>query len=619
MTHRLQMTAAAWLIAMIFAYGFGAAETIADRSVAAGEHEHQITFNFQNQDIGVFIRFVSEITGRNFLVDPRVRGQVTVISSRRIPASEVYGVFLSVLDVHGFSLVEARPMAKIVPTPEAVTKNVAVPDVLPDEDRLVTQVITLFYAPAADLKTLLVPLVSRQGSLVSVSSANLLIVTDTASNIQRLMKIISAVDVEDKETRIDLVPLRYADSRAMAATLNSLFEARPQTGGAGQKPASTRFFAAERTNALLIRSPEAEFAPIATLIRELDEKEPLDKGRIRIHRLSFARAEEAVEILNTVVAELPGARDSVRILSDSATNSLIVDADPALQSSLTEVIRQLDAPRSMVYIEALVMEVSGDRELQLGIEWSAAAERSVSGRNAFVGGGFRDSPESSSLPALVEGNLTSGFNLGVFTEPVDIAGVTFNNLAAVLRAFRQDDDVVILSTPQILAIDNEEARINISRNIPFQTSTSTEENQTFNSFEYRDVGTVLKVTPHIGPREQVRIDIELEITAVQSTVDFRPTTRKRSLNSAVLLRSGDTMVIGGIVETSRSFDRRKVPLAGDLPAAGSLFRIDSDSERNTRFFVFLNPRIVRRPLQAAAPDPMPDPPSARRDGLSPQP
>jgi general secretion pathway protein D len=189
--------------------------------------------------------------------------------------------------------------------------------------------------------------------------------------------------------------------------------------------------------------------------------------------------------------------------------------------------------------------------------------------------------------------------------------VTFNNLSAILRAFRQDEDVSILSTPQILATDNEEARINISRNIPFQTSTSTEQNETFNSFEYRDVGTVLTVTPHIGRKEQIRIDFNLELSAVQSTVDFRPTTLHRTLNNSVLLRSGQTLVIGGIVEESRNDNQRKVPFLGDQPATGPLFRIDADQSRSSRFFVFLTPRIVRNPLQAAVQAPETDPAASR--------
>jgi len=598
MTRRLQIAATGLLIGLMPALGFAVDEALPVNPTAAAEADRQITLNFQNQDIGVFIRFVAEVTGRNFLVDPRVRGKVTILSPRRISAADVYAVFLSVLDVHGFTVVDGRPAAKIVPSPEAVTKSVPIPDVLPAEDRMVTQVITLFYADAGALKALLAPLVSQRGALVGVSSANLLVITDTAANIQRLLNVIAAVDIEDRKTRIALVPLQYADSRSMAEMLNRLFENRPRAGSR-DKPTAVRFFAAEHSNALLFRSPQADFAGVEALIRTLDEKTPRDKDRIQIHRLSFARAEEAAGILQSVVAGLPDTRDPVRILFDAATNSVIVDADPATQRTLDEVIRRLDAPRAMVYIEALIMEVSSRRDLQLGIEWSAAGERSLRGKNAFVGGGFRDSEDNSNLPALVGGALASGFTLGVFTEAVDIAGVTFNNLAAILRAFRQDDDVSILSTPQILAVDNEEARINISRNIPFQTSTSTEQNETFNSFEYRDVGTVLTVTPHIGPKQQVRIDLDLEISAVQSTEDFRPTTLRRSLSNAVLLRSGDTLVIGGIVEEDRTQDRSKVPVLGDLPAAGRLFRIDSDTKRATRFFVFLTPRIVRNPLQAS--------------------
>lgn len=577
----------------------------ADRPTPAlsSPQNRRITLNFQNEDIGVFIRFVSEITGRNFLVDPRVRGEVTVISSRSISAADVYAVFLSVLDVHGFAVIDTGPVAKILPTAEALSDHVAMPEVLQPEDRLVTRVVPLVYADAGAAKALLLPLASQRGALISVPSANLLVITDTASNLLRLIEIVSAVDVEDEGMRMAVVPLRYADSRAMAATLNALFEGRPQKPG-GANSRAIRFFAAERTNALVFRSPATEAAGLEALIATLDEKETRDRGRIQIHRLSFARAEDAVEILRSVVDGTAGAQQSAaRILSDAATNSLIVQADPAVNRSLAEVIRRLDAPRAMVYVEALIMEVRSSRELQLGIEWSAAGERSLSGRDAFAGGGFRDRSENRDLPALVGGQLPEGFTLGVFTEPVDIAGVTFNNLAAILKAFQADEDITILSTPQILAIDNEEARINISRNIPFQTSTSTEENETFNSFEYRDVGTVLTLTPHIGQKEQIRIEFDLEVSAVQSTLDFRPITLRRTLNNTLSLYSGHTVVIGGTLEETGSGNQRKVPVLGDAPAAGRLFRIDDDSTSSSRFFVFLTPTIVRNPLQAAVSKP----------------
>lgn len=604
MKRMLQITAAGLLIVLIPAVCMAAEQAQPINPATAGEDHRQITFDFQNEDIGVFIRFVSEITGRNFLVDPRVRGPVTVVAPQRISAADLWAVFLSVLDVHGFTVVDARPAAKIVPAAEAVTKNVAMPAVLPAEDRLVTRVIPLFYTDANALKSILVPLVSQRGALVGVSFANLLVITDTASNILRLLTIINAIDVEDDGTRITLVPLQYADSREMAETLNRLFETRPKSASVANA-APVRFFAAERSNALLFRSSKLEVAGLEALIRTLDEKKPLDRGRVRIHRLSFARAEETAEVLASVATGIADPPKSVRIWPDAATNSLIVDADPVTHRSLTEVIGKLDAPRAMVYIEALLMEVSGDRDLQLGIEWSAAGERSLGGRDAFVGGGFRDQPDNTSLPALVGGGLPSGFTLGVFTEPVDIAGITFNNLSAILRVFQEENGVSILSTPQILAVDNEEARINISRNIPFRTSTSTEQNETFNSFEYQDVGTILKVVPHIGPKEQVRIDLDLEISAVQSQEDFKPTTLRRTLTNSVLLRSGQTMVIGGTVAESRSIDQRKTPFLGDLPAAGRLFRVDDDTKRANRFFVFLTPRIVRNPLQAAVQEPMP--------------
>jgi general secretion pathway protein D len=233
----------------------------------------------------------------------------------------------------------------------------------------------------------------------------------------------------------------------------------------------------------------------------------------------------------------------------------------------------------------------------LGTEWTAAGSTTIGNRDAVVGGGFLT--PTSAIPALTQGVLPQGFSFGVFTEAIDIAGIKFNNLTALVQAFKQDRDVNILQTPQILTTENEEAKINVGRNIPFQTQSSTTDNQTFNSFEYRDVGTILKITPHISIERLVRLTIGLEVSALESTTDFRPTTLKRTIDTTVIVDDKSTIVIGGLIEDTNAVSVYKVPLLGDIPVLGWLFKVQKSSQQKTNLYIFLTPHVINNPSEAA--------------------
>lgn len=614
-TIHLKLIGCCMLVLLIIAAGI--TPTRANAASNTGDSQDRyVTIDFNNVDINVFIKFISELTGKNFIVDQRVRGNVTIISPTKISVAEAYKVFESVLEVNGFSTVQAGKATKILPSPEARTSDIptrtSTKPVTP-QDQLVTQLIPLTYADADEIKRLFTPMVSKTSLIVAYAPTNTLIVTDVLSNIQRLIKILKEIDVADVGRQISVIPLQHADSTKMVETLTALFLTRGATKQrATASRDDTKFVADERTNTVIVLASEVEMARVRQLIDFIDRETPRGKEKIRVYYLEYANAEDIAKVLQNLpskegtsvkekaaagAAGAPLLSGKVNITADKATNSLVITASSDDYTVVEEVIKRLDIPRPMVYIEAVVMEVNAQRDFSLGTEWTAAGTTNIGNKPAAVGGGFLT--PTSAIPALTQGVLPQGFSFGVFTEAIDIAGIKFNNLTALVQAFKQDRDVNILQTPQILTTENEEAKINVGRNIPFQTQSSTTDNQTFNSFEYRDVGTILKITPHISIERLVRLTIGLEVSALESTTDFRPTTLKRTIDTTVIVDDKSTIVIGGLIEDTNAVSVYKVPLLGDIPVLGWLFKVQKSSQQKTNLFIFLTPHVINNPSEAA--------------------
>ena len=585
------------------------AATAAYAATESGENfpkDRFVTIDFNNVDINVFIKFISELTGKNFVVDQRVRGNVTIISPTKISVAEAYKVFESVLDVHGFNTVQAGKVIKILPSPEARTSDIETRSGTRPEkpsDRLVTQLIPLTYADPNEIKRLFTPMVSKTSLIVPYSPTNTLIVTDALSNIQRLLKILKEIDVAGVGREISVIPLDHADSSKMVTTLTSIFQTARGAKKTDAQEAS-KFVADERTNSIVVLASEVETIRIKQLIEYLDRETPRGKEKIRVYYLEYANAEDIVKVLQDLPTEevaaegkgkptAPVVSKNVNISADKPTNSLVITASSDDYAVIEEVIKKLDIPRPMVYIEAVIMEVNTQVDFSLGTEWAAAGSTTIDDKAAAIGGSFVTS--TSNIPSLVQGIPPQGFTFGVFTEAIEIAGVQFNNLAAVVNAFKSDRDINILQTPQILTYENEEAKINVSTNIPYQTQSSTTNNQSFNSFEYRDVGTILTITPHISIERMVRLNIGLEVSALESTTDFRPTTLKRTINTTVVVGDKNTIVIGGLIEDSGGVTEEKVPLLGDIPILGWLFKVQKSSSRKNNLYFFLTPHVVNSP------------------------
>ena len=586
-----------------------AQSTSAGQSRRARQPEQFVSIDFNNVDINVFIKFISELTGKNFVVDQRVRGKVTIISPSKISLEEAYKVFESVLEVHGYTTVQSGEVTKVIPAPDARSKSIETrlqEEAGAPEDKVITQLIPLRYANPIEIKRLFTPLVSKSSVILAYPPTNTLIVTDVYSNIKRLLRILKRIDVTGIGQKISVIPLEFSDATKMVNLLNTVFKPKGRKIK-GTLEKSITLVADERTNTLVVLTSEINTLRIKKLIAMVDRETPRGKGKIHVYYCKNATAEELAKVLQSLPGQQSGpakgkqapvVAGKVQISADKATNSLIIMADKQDYQVLQEVIEKLDIPRAMVYIEALIMEVDMNKSLNIGIDWAAFGKASIGGKETVFGGGFR---KGFTKPGdLLQGGLT----LGMLSEPVTIAGVTVSNISAIINAVKTNDDFRILSTPQILTTDNEEARITVGENRPYQTRSTTEDSGgTYESFEYRDVGKILKITPHVTEGRLVRMQINLEVTnidkrATLTTSSTLPVTQKRTVDTTVIVKDNQTVVIGGLIDNSTTQNENKVPELGDIPLLGWLFKKTEKQNQQTNLYVFLTPRVIQNPAEA---------------------
>ena len=379
----------------------------AEASKKVDKSDQFISIDFNDVDIRVFIKFISELTEKNFVVDQRVKGKVTIVSPARISIQEAYRVFESVLEVHGYTTVQAGEVTKIIPSPDARSKSVEtrlIEEATSPEDKVITQLIPLKYADANEIKKLFTPMISKSSAILSYQPTNTLIVTDVYSNIRRLLRILNAIDVTGMGQEISVIPLEYADSTKFVKILSSVFQVqrKPKAGAIGSQ---VKFVADERTNTLVFLASKIETTRIKQLIQLLDKETPRGKGRIRVYYLEHADAEELAKVLQDLpttqgkgpeAKKIPFVSGNVKITADNATNSLIIMGDTDDYQVLEEIINKLDIPRSMVYLESLIMEVNVDKDFNLGVEWRAAGTGQIGNKDSVFGGSFKQ--ESGLIP-----------------------------------------------------------------------------------------------------------------------------------------------------------------------------------------------------------------------------
>lgn len=575
-----------------------------------------VTIDFDQVSINIFIKFISELTGKNFVVDKAVKGEVTIISPAKISVSDAYRVFESVLEVHGYTTVPSGNITKIIPALHARSKNIETrirDNRVSTEDKIVTQLISLKYADPNKLKTLFAPLISKSSMIIAYPPSGMLIITDVLSNIKRLLKIIKAIDIEGIGEVISIVPLENANAEIIAKSISSIFQ--QQASSIKRK----RLFLAspvakivpdQRTNSLIILASENDTSRIKQLIKLLDKETPRGTGDIHVYYLQNANAEDITKLLTSIPGKqskskkgrTPTVSKDVNIVADSATNSLVITADKHDYLVLEDVIKKLDIPRRMVYIEALIMEVSVTKNLQLGVSWYGGKE-DIGSNNGKSIGAFGSSisaqgkfPDISSVPPI----FNTGLSMGIMGESINIGGMSLPSIAAVIRAYQGDTDVHVLSTPQVMTTDNEEAEIHVGKNIPFLSrQDQTSSGNDYSNYDFKDVGVTLKITPQINQQRFVRLKLEQEVSSIyEQEVIGLPTTRKRTAKTTVIIKDGHTIVIGGLIDESLNKIDSQVPLLGKIPILGWLFKSRENNTSKTNLFIFLTPHIIENPIEA---------------------
>jgi general secretion pathway protein D len=571
----------------------------------------EITLNLKDADIRALISTVSKFTGKNFIIDPRVKAKVTVISANTLTPEAVYEVFLSVLQVHGYAAVATGSVIKIVP--EVNAKQGPLPlagkkDRYPD-DELITKIIRLDHVPASQLVPILRPLVPQQGHLAAYNPTNTLIITDHAGNIQRLLKIIAGVDRPDSD-EMEIIPLKHASASELVRILNSL----NSPSAAKDASSQVKLAADDRTNSILVTGERTARLKIRATISYLDT--PLEDGGGNTHvvYLKYAKAENLVTILTGLkeqgqkASAVKGKAAPVKVTTgsvisqnaiiqaDEETNALIITADPNTVKNLKAVIRQLDIRRAQVLIEAIIAEITttNDKEIGVGLAVDGTQRESGSlpaGVSNFAGVG-------DLLLAAIGGNtptsLPAGLSLGLADETA--SGVRYG---ALLRALQTDQNTNILSTPNIVTLDNEEAELIVGQNLPFVTGSftgagSTDPSNPFQTIERQDVGLTLKVTPQINEGDTVKLVLEQETSSViPGTIEQGIATRKRSIKTSVLVDDGGILILGGLMQEDVTDTKSKVPLLGDIPLIGFLFRSENTTKSKQNLMVFLRPSILR--------------------------
>ena len=599
-------------LALCLGVAVGPAPPEAQEPIIEGGN-NEITLNLQNADIGALIASVAELTGKNFIVDPRVKGKVTVISSAATSKDALYDVFLSILKVHGFMAIPSGSVIKIVP--DATAKQQAAEDTQGYAERaldeLVTIVIPIANVDAGALVPILRPLLPQEAHLAAHLESNVLIVADTAGNIERVRELIAQVDVARSEDEIELITLAHASASSIKETLTQLAQA---TAGKGKKAAQARIpiIVDERTNSILLTGPMRERLRYRALIAKLDQPITEDET-IEVVYLKYANAIDLVPVVQGIFSATPaapatgqqagrapvrrtGARAGFSVQADENTNALIIQGEPDVMRRALTVIAQLDIRRSQVLVEGILAEVSTAAADSIGIQWVTE----VPDNDGLFAGSVLPGIIAGPIPLPLAAGEDAGFSTGT---GLTLGYFRAGNLRALLRALSTDQYTNVLSTPSIVTLDNAEAEILVGQNVPFITgqftNNATTPDNPFQTIERQDVGIILRVKPTINEGNTVTMDIEQEISSIDRDSEGSDLiTNERSIKTSVLVDDGATIVLGGLITDELRENEQKIPLLGDLPVIGQLFKTSRDDVVKQNLMVFLRPTIMKTPARS---------------------
>ena len=575
----------------------------------------ELVLNLRDADINGLIEIVSLETGINFIVDPRVRGQVNVVSGKPIPRDELYDLFLGVLKSYGFAAITgSEGTVRIVPEVQAKENEVASLEQSSRSDEFITHVISVRHLDASQLVRILRPLVPKGGHLAAAAESNSLVIADTAANVRRIEGLIRRIDQESMED-FEVVPLEHASALDLVRIIESLNVSRPEEGGGTQR---MRVIADERTNTLVLLGDPQRRLAYRNMIRQLDVEG--DEGNTQVHYLRYAKAEDVAEVLRGIAEGRDtengavgsssstgsssgssgygfGNRESrVRIQAHESTNSVVVHGPAELSREMAQIIRQLDIRRAQVLVEAVIAEVSSDRARELGVQWGFGNESSGVGVINFARGGGGIVNLAAGINSFLEGDITTPPSLSDGATLGGVGRIGSTQIGLLINALQGDSSSNILSTPSLLTLDNEEAEIVVGQNVPFIVGRSVENSgQAFDTIQREDVGIKLRIRPQINEGNAVRLEIAQEVSQIAPGASGAADiiTNKRSLNTHVMVDDNQLIVLGGLIDDQMVETQGKVPVLGDIPGLGRLFRYDTANVEKRNLMVFLRPVIVR--------------------------
>jgi len=600
---------------------------LAMASIASAQQNGRITPNFKDADITQITEAVAAATGKNFIVDPRVRAQVTMIASTPMSPAAFYEAYLAILQVHGFIAVQAGEVIKILPDANArQIPSIDLPDhVSSTSDEIVTQVIDVKNVSAAQLVPILRPLIPQYGQLAAYPASNILIISDRANNVNRIIRIIRRIDqVGDQD--VEVIPLQNASSAEIVRVINSLYQGQSAAEG-GQ---AAKVVADERSNSVLVGGDQSQRLRIRALIAHIDT--PLEAGGdTQVRYLRYADAEKIAPKLKeqiTGVAQAASggaggaagaaspqaqAEKSAMVWADPQNNALVITAPPKIMRAVMNIIDKLDIRRPQVLVEAIIVEVNTDKTAEFGVNWAEFTQ----GNGNVPAGSFVSPVGGTSIVNLaqsVAGIAAGGTAAANATLPTGttlaVGRLTTGglNFAAMIRAIRGDSDSNTIATPSTITLDNQEAEIKVANEVPFITGSFTNTGATngatnpFQTVQRQEVGTILKVTPQIAAEgNAVVLKISIESSSVLpnslSAVDI--TTAKRTITTNVLIDDGGVVVLGGLISNAHTQSGQRVPLLGSIPLIGNLFRTRQADGKKNNLMIFIRPKILRDAQQAA--------------------
>ena len=575
-------------------------------ALAAGKG---VVLNFNEVDISTMVKFISDLTGRNFVLDDRVKGKISVFSPSKLSNEEAYNVFVSVLELKGFTVVQSGKFGKIVPSASAKQSGFTLlpsGEQAPVNENYVAQVNKLENISAQEALSFLQPMISKDGHISAFGPGNLLLMVDSSLNIRKLQGILQTIDTERTREGLEIIYLKYASAESAAATIKQWLtgsEAKPagQPAAAGGGAIGS-VMADQRLNALLVFGSENVKASVRELVEKLDVQPPEASSKVNVYYLENTDATEMAKVLDGVVkgisaqAAQPGAvaqaspfdSGKVTVTPDKGSNSLVIMASPNDYNNLVQVIRKLDRRSKQVFVQVLIAEVSLDKSRDLGLQ-TGVIGGGVLNKYLTVAGLYDPLGTLTSVGTALTAlsSATGGLSPDLKAGPV--------NLTGVLQALDKNNLINILSTPNILTSDNKEAEINVGENVPFQGASTQSTGFVTTSVERKDIGINLKIKPQISEGDYIRLDINQEISAVKNdrgqAIDL--VTTKRSAKTNIVVKDKETVVIGGLIQDQESETVSKVPFLGDIPGLGWLFKTKSKSRKKTNLMILLTPHIVK--------------------------